>query len=147
MRTALRCETVITAVRSELPCIVVVGQIRLEAFVDYPGLELAIEYRESNFDSAKEVAAHPIGACEINVVVPVVVEIPDAMMLEKAAENRSHPNIVGHPRDAGAQCARASNDQVDLHTGARCGVQRVDHGLLDQCVHLGDDLRPLALLG
>ena len=51
------------------------------------------------------------------------------------------------PLTPGPQRAGAAHDQVDLDAGLRGRVQRLDHGLLDQRIHLGDDARRLALLG
>lgn len=60
-------------------------------------------------------------------------------MLEEAADQRAHPDPVGHPGHAGPQGAKAADDQVDLGPGAGCRVQRLDDFRVDEAVHLEDD--------
>ena len=66
------------------------------------------------------------------------------MVLEEAAEDRAHADVLREARHARPQRAGAAHDQVDLHAGLRRRVQRADHVLLDQRVHLRDDARRLA---
>ena len=51
------------------------------------------------------------------------------------------------PLHARTQCAHAAHDEVDLHPGLRCFVQRHDGLGFEQRVHLGDDVRLFARLG
>ena len=54
-------------------------------------------------------------------------------------------DIFGKSGQAGAQHADAADDQVDLHTGARSLVERVNYPGIGQTVHLGDDARRVAV--
>ena len=51
------------------------------------------------------------------------------------------------PLTPGRQRAGAAHDQVDLDTRLRGVVQRIDRGLVGQCVHLRDHARWLAAPG
>ena len=65
-----------------------------------------------------------------------IAEGVDAGVLQEAAENRTHADVLGQTGNAGLQSADAALHDVDLHAGLRGTVQGVD-GLL---VHDGVDL-------
>ena len=48
------------------------------------------------------------------------------------------------PLTPGRRAAHAADDQVDLHSGFGGGIEGVDDARLEQCIHLGDDLRGFA---
>src|SRR5665213_200747 len=104
------------ALAVECPCIAIVAQVDVDALVDHPRLEPRILHRKGNFDAAKEVAPHPVGRRKPDLVGAAVAEMPDAMMLEKAAENRAYADVVRHSANAGAQRAGTTDDQVDAHS-------------------------------
>ena len=60
-------------------------------------------------------------------------------MLEVAAEDRAHPDVLAQPRHPGAQAADAAHDQVDLHAGGAGLVQRLDQLGIAERVQLGGD--------
>ena len=40
-------------------------------------------------------------------------------VLEEAADDRAHADVLGQPGDAGPQAAEAAHDEVDRHAGLR----------------------------
>ena len=60
-------------------------------------------------------------------------------MLQEAAEETAHTDIVASARDSGLEAADATNDQLDLHSGGGGSVQGVDDVGVDQAVDLGED--------
>ena len=65
----------------------------------------------------------------------------DAAVLQKAADNALHTNLLGQPGNAGAQAANASDEQFDFHACAAGGIERVDHFTIHQRIHLGPNRR------
>src|SRR5215813_9538108 len=86
-RAALRLGLGVGAVRRELPRVLAVREVGLEALVDHARLEGRVENGKRHLDPPEEITSHPVGAREIHVLGAVVVELPDAVMLEKAADD------------------------------------------------------------
>jgi hypothetical protein len=57
----------------------------------------------SDFDAAEEVALHPVRAGQIDVLGAVGVEVEDAVVLEEAADDRAHADVLRQALDARAQ--------------------------------------------
>src|SRR5437879_5290790 len=74
--------SLVVAVRIHLPCLAVVGQIGLEAFLDDALLDPAVEDREAQLDSPEEIASHPAGAGQAKVFLSAVEAVEDARVLE-----------------------------------------------------------------
>ena len=68
----------------------------------------------------------------------------DAGMLEKAADDRAHPDAVRDPGTPGRRQHTPRTIRSISHAGARGAVQRLDDGRLGERVQLGDDARRLA---
>ncbi len=68
-------------------------------------------------------------------------------MLEEAADDGAHADVLAHAGHAGTQSADAADDEVDGDAGLRCDVERVDDLVVEQRVHLGDDARGAAGAG
>src|SRR5436309_5883213 len=98
----------------------------MEAFADDAALESGVEHREAELDAPEEVARHPVGAREVNVLGAAILEVKHARMLEEAADDRAHADVLRHALDPGAQRAHAAHDEVDLHPGAGGGVELLD---------------------
>src|SRR5205085_4222842 len=96
---------------------------RVEAPADDAALESGVEHREAELDAPEEVARHPVGAREVNVLGAAIVEVKDARMLEEAADDRAHTNVFRQAFNARAQRAHAAHDELDLHAGARGGIE------------------------
>src|SRR5260221_14384589 len=111
--------SLVVAVGVHFPCLAVVGQIGLEAFLDDALLDPAVEDREAQLDAPEEIAAHPVGACQVEIVLSPVEEVEDARVLEKPSYDRANAYVLGQPRDPRAQRTYAAHDQIDFHSGLR----------------------------
>src|SRR5262249_15233173 len=112
-KPAARAPQVIVAVGVHLPGLAVVGQIRPQALLDQALLDLAVEHGHAQLDAAEEIALHPVGAGEIDVLGAVVQEVEDPRVLEEAPDHRAHADVVRKPRYSGPQRAHAADDEVD----------------------------------
>ncbi len=61
-------------------------------------------------------------------------------VLEEATHNAAHANAVTNPAYAGTQSTHATDDQVNVHACLRGTVQGHDDVLVEQGVHLCDDV-------
>ena len=68
-------------------------------------------------------------------------------MFQEIAYDRADRDIFADPGNAGPDAADASYDQFDLHSCRACSVKRFHDIGIAQGVHLGDDVRCLAVLG
>ena len=60
-------------------------------------------------------------------------------MLEIAAKDASHANVLAHARHSRTQAAQAAHEQINLHASLAGTIQRVDHLRISDRVHLGGD--------
>src|SRR6185503_8501020 len=74
-----------------------------------------------------------------------VAEIVDAAVLEEAADDAHHADVVADALEAGPEAADAAHDQLDFDTGAGSFVEESNHALVDERVHLEDEVTGLAL--
>jgi len=98
-----------------------------------------IAQRHEHFYALVQIAGHPVGAAKINFFLPAVREIEDPGVLQKAPDDAAHANIVAHAAHAGPQSTNAAHDQIDLDSRLGRTVEGLDHGLIDQRIHLGND--------
>ena len=98
----------------------IVGEVGAQALVDHAlaqHADRAPETRPRRGGTGCGPSSRPTTARR--PASPSLREIPDAMMLEEAAEDRAHADVLRHARHARAAAhARAAHDQVDLHAGA-----------------------------
>ena len=69
------------------------------------------------------------------------------MVLQESPDDGTHPDIVRQAGDTRPQRADTAHDQVNLHAGAGCRVERLDDFRFQQRVHFCNDARGLAGLG
>src|SRR4249919_1862833 len=136
---AVWLQALVAAVGMQLPCVDVVGEVVGQRLIENTLAQVGIEQRESGFDAAQQVAFEPVGTGAEQVRGAVVGEPVDAVVLQEASNDGTHPDVVGHARHAGPQGARAAYDEVDLHTGLRGLVERAYDLRFVQGIHLGDD--------
>src|SRR5579862_843557 len=94
---------------------------------------------EDDFDAFVDIALHPIGAAEEQLGLTAVAEDEDAAVLQESPYDAAHANAAAEAADTGAQGARAADDQVDLHTGLRGAVERLDNFFVEQRIEFGED--------
>ena len=93
-----------------------------------------------------EVPRHEIRRSDqVRPAAALAPEPEDPGVLEVAADDRAHADVLRDLRNAGAKTADASDEQVDRGSGARGEVQRVDHLGVHERVHLQNDLAVLGL--
>src|SRR5438309_6212177 len=102
--------------------------------------EQRVFQRKHDFHTLVEIAGHPVGAAEIDLFLAAVGEMENATVLEKAAHNAAHANTVTNPAHAGTESAHAPDDQIDIHSRLRGAIQPHDDVLVEQGIHLCDDV-------
>ena len=107
---------------------------------------LILRSRTGKYNSIRpeEIASHPVGAGQVEVVFSAVEEVENARVLEKPSYDGAHAYVLRQPRDSGTQRAYPAHDQIDFHPGVRSPVERLDYLGLDQGVHFRDDVPGLA---
>ena len=82
-----------------------------------------------------QVALHPIGRGEIDLFITPVKEVPYPCMLQIGIHDTGQRDIpaVGL---VGYQATDATDDQIDLHPCLAGAVERIDHPLVLETVHL-----------
>src|SRR6185312_2696083 len=98
------------AVRQERPALLAVLEIRHHDLPEHLFVHGGIEDRAQHFDAAVEIARHHVGRRNINRRLGMrqrvaVAEAIDAAVLEEAADDRLHPDVLGQARQRGAQAA------------------------------------------
>src|ERR1035441_6171524 len=112
-----------TAVRQELPTLLVVLEVWSNRLAENLLVHGRIENRAQHLDPTVEIARHHVGGGNIDRRLGVRqavarTETIDAAVFEEAADDGFHPDIVGQPRHARAQAADAAHHQIDGDAGA-----------------------------
>src|ERR1043166_7561462 len=100
--------------------------------------------RRERLDAPIEVAFHHVGAADVHLLVPAVLEPEDARVFQEAADDRAHADVIADAGDAGTQAADAADDHVDLHARLRGAVEHTNHLVVGDRVYLEDDPRRAA---
>ena len=89
---------VIGAICAEDACMVRVLKIVFEYFVDAFTI-IGVLDREDSFDTAIEVAWHPVSAtCEdVGLVAIAIFEVEDAAVFQVASKYTAHADVFAHP--------------------------------------------------
>src|ERR1035438_1176406 len=98
------------------PCLRGVVQINFENLV----LDLTNQRRvfqgKQHLHATVEVAWHQVGAAQVDFFFAAVTEIIDAAVLQEAADNADHLNVLADPRHARPQAANSAHQQADLRS-------------------------------
>src|ERR1700722_10282046 len=92
---------------------------------------------EQHLDAFVKIARHPIGAAEKNFRLPTILEIIDAAVLEEPAYDAPHANAVAETANAWPQRTNAANDQLDINSGLRSTIERLNDIFIEQRIKLG----------
>src|SRR6185369_1659070 len=106
--------------------------------IEHPGqlgLGGDVGHLDQGFDPAIQVAVHQVGRADPVLLVAVVAEPDHPRMLQEAADDRAHPDVLRQPRYPRAQGADAAHDEIDPYPDLTGPVQSV-HNVL---VHNGVD--------
>src|SRR5260370_29041908 len=103
------------AIGSQLPSEDVVGELDLEDLGE-AGAELQIGDRDHRLDAAVQVALHDVGGTEVVIRLGAAAETEDARVLEKPADDRTHPDPLRDSWDSRSHRAHAPDDGAVLRT-------------------------------
>lgn len=101
-------------------------------------LDLRIQNRESSLYTPIQVPAHPIGRSQEQLLLTIIIEVPDARMFQKHIHYTSNLDIRTE-RTVRNQATNPPDNQVDFHPVLACVIQFIDHILVMQSVHLQHD--------
>src|SRR5580658_11009679 len=134
------------AVRLHVPRSGFVAKVLLQNFVAQAADELRAGHGKQGFHAAVQIPRHKVRAAHINLLVASVVEVIDAAVLEKAAENTLHPDGFADPGNTRPQSAHAANNHVDLHARLRGAIERANQSHVLDSVHLENHVTIAVLL-
>src|SRR3954466_7484113 len=103
-----------------------VGEVSLENFLPHSLPQQWIEYRENYLHAFVQIARHPVGAAEIELLITSVRERVDAAVFQQTSHNAAHANAVAYSTQSGTQRAHATHDQINFNTSLRCVIQRLN---------------------
>src|SRR5690349_20359760 len=111
------------AVGAELPRLPVVVPHEEEQVTE--GLAVpGILDRGDRFDAPVEIAGHPVGRADVDLLVAAVQEVERARVLQESPYDADHPDRAAHAGEPRAQAADSADDEIDWDTGLRRLVQR-----------------------
>jgi hypothetical protein len=100
--TIERLETLITAVRQQLPGLNVILKPNGEDIIHDDIAPLRMKDGKENFDSAIEIARHEVCASDKDFMLSRVVKVEDSGMFQEATDDGAYPNGVTHSGNAGS---------------------------------------------
>src|SRR5207237_9113834 len=103
--------------------------------------------RHEHLDTLVEIARHPVGAANVDLLVAAVGEVVDAAVLQKSSHDASDTNVIAHSAHARAKGTYATDDQINLHSRLRGTIQSLHDVLVEQRVHFGYDAGLASLAG
>src|SRR6266508_5413396 len=119
---------------------VVLGD-RVEDFLADLLLRLLVQDRDHQLDAAIEVAGHPVGARNGDLLLLADTEGEAAAVLEKPSDDGRDRDPVGNSGHARPEAADPANSEGDRHSRAGSPVEGVDQLRVHEGVHLGDNPR------
>ena len=139
--TAARFAPRVAALTVHLPRLLIVTQIKAQAFVNHAFFDFSIQYRECQFDAFEHIALHPVRAGEVNIFTSLRVEIKYTVVFQHTPDDGAHTDILRQSFHTRTQQTKTAHDQIDFHARLRSLVQRVDDLRLLQRIHFRDDAR------
>src|SRR5213078_4277340 len=100
-----------------------------------------------------QITWHPVSAGKINLLISAIREIKNAAVLQKSSDDTADPNVIADTTNPRSQRACSTDNEVYLHSRLRCAIQCRDDVLIEQRVHLRNDVgrapqpRVIALAG
>lgn len=91
------------------------------------------------FDPFFEVARHPVGGGDEDLVIATLVEVEDAHVFELLVDDGDDFDVLGFLAFAGFEAADATDVELDFDARFGGGVEGIDHVDVFERVHLGDD--------
>ena len=109
-------------------------------------LQVLVLHRGNRFNTAIQIAPHPVGRAQKNQRLSVVSEIPHPCMLQETVHNTRHPDIPAELLTR-YQATDSPHNQVNLHPCLTGTIQFVYHGQVLKGIHLQNDTSLLPLSG
>jgi hypothetical protein len=97
--------------------------------------------RRDRLDAPVEVARHPVGRADVDLLLAAVEKVVRPTVLQEPAHDADHADGLADTRQTGPQAADAADDEVHRHACLRRLVEGDDQLRVHQRVHLGDDAR------
>ncbi len=146
----MRREAGVAAVGVHLPGVLTVIEEGVDDLGEF-GFGVGVMDGAGGFDSAREVAIHPVGrADQVGVVFEfgrAIGEAVDAGVFEESPDDRADGDVFAHVGDSWAQAAEPADDQVDLDACVGSLVEGFDDLAVFHRVHLGEDMGGFASFG
>src|SRR5919202_2683282 len=113
------------AVGPELPGVDGIGELEFEDAPDLVAVALLAQ-REELLDPAIQVSLHQIGRSQIDLLFLPLAEDEGARVLQEAADERDHPDVLADAFEPGPHAADATDDEVYPHPCLGRPVERLD---------------------
>jgi len=107
----------------------------------------SIGYRPGNLHAPHHVAIHPVGARQVHVFFLPILEVKNTGVLQKASDDRAHPNVFGLTRKARGQHASTTHNQINLNALRAGAHQAANQLLVGKRIHLDHHAAGIALAG
>lgn len=126
----------VASVRQHLPRVDAIHETSVQ-----DGLQLRLEDvvgdGRAHLHATNKVAAHPVGAANVELGVALVVKAEDAVVFQETADDGHHAHVLGDARHARTQTADAAHNELDLDARGRSLVELLSQHSVVQAVHLG----------
>ena len=117
----------------------VIGELEFDDLVNDALADGGVFDGEEDFDSAEEIAGHPIGASEVEGGIAGVFEVENPRVFEVATDDGTDSDILTNFGDSWSETADAADDEIDFDAGVGGEVEGFNEFLIDERIHLGDD--------
>src|SRR6266852_1546071 len=87
----------------------IVRQISSQNLLPHPLTEEHVFQREHYFDALVKVARHPVGTAQIHFFLSSISEEKNTAVLQEAAYDAAHPDVIADAADSRTQGAHAAN--------------------------------------
>src|ERR1035437_8054036 len=91
-----------------------VGEVNVK-YVFQPLNQPGIFHGENNFHAVAQVAAHQVGAAQVDFLGSPISKIVNTAVFQEPSHDADHPDVVTHARNPGAQATNTAHEQIPLH--------------------------------
>src|SRR2546422_716564 len=104
----------ITAVGLHFPPSIAGTQVRVEYAAQLLA-KLHVLNRHQDFDATLQVTFHTVGGADEIFLLPSIVEVVDASVLQEAADDADDANVLRQPRKSRTQAAGIAHHEIYSH--------------------------------
>ncbi len=91
---------------------------------------------DEQFDTAIQVARHPVSTTDLHQFVTAVIEVEHACVFQESIDDADDCDVFAETRYTWFEAADAANIQADGHAGLRSAVEGVDQFGIDERMSL-----------